>query len=165
MWIDIIRSIEDRRKNGNELSYLNTNIDSHLGYYIILLLGHIFDFKLIDDNIKIYDKLNNTNIENSFLIFYIQTHLIRELTLEKNNCERDYQGILNNIQYITCANNMNQNIMDVNNDISRLNELLKMNKNHIKNINNLIKLINNKFNNKRSIVNLIESIRDIKKYL
>tara|TARA_B110001469_G_C9642141_1_gene323215 strand:- start:184 stop:699 length:516 start_codon:yes stop_codon:yes gene_type:complete len=171
MWIDIIRNIEDRRKNGNDLSYLNTNIDSHLGYYIMQLVSHIFDFNLVENNIKIHDTVHNTNREHSFLLFYLQTQLLRELTLEKNNSEREYQGVINNIQYITSVNNINNNtnIMDsninINNDINRLNELLSINKAHIKNINNLIKLINNKFRDRRSIVNLIESIRDIKKYL
>ena len=171
MWIDILRNLEDRRKNGGDLSYLNTSIDSHLGYYIMQLVCHIFDFSLVENNIKIYDTVHNTNREHSFLLFYLQTHLLRELTLEKNNCERDYGGIINNIQYITSASSINQNtnVMDsnvnINNDINRLNELLSINKAHIKNINNLIKLINNKFRDRRSIVNLIESIRDIKKYL
>ena len=167
MWIDILRNLEDRRSNGNNLSYLNTNIDSHLAYYIMELVGHIFEFNLIDNNIKIIDTIHNTNREHCFLLFYLQTHLLRELTLEKNNCEREYGGIINNIQYITSASNINQNTMDlnINGDITRLNELLKINKNHIKNIKNLIKLINNKFKDRRSIVNLMESIRDIKKYL
>ena len=167
MWIDILRNLEDRRSNGNNLSYLNTNIDSHLAYYIMELVGHIFEFNLIDNNIKIIDTIHNTNREHCFLLFYLQTHLLRELTLEKNNCEREYGGIINNIQYITSASNINENTMDlnINGNITRLNELLKINKNHIKNIKNLIKLINNKFKDRRSIVNLIESIRDIKKYL
>lgn len=167
MWIDILRNLEDRRSNGNNLSYLNTNIDSHLAYYIMELVGHIFEFNLIDNNIKIIDTIHNTNREHCFLLFYLQTHLLRELTLEKNNCEREYGGIINNIQYITSASNINENTMDlnINGDITRLNELLKINKNHIKNIKNLIKLINNKFKDRRSIVNLMESIRDIKKYL
>ena len=167
MWIDILRNLEDRRSNGNNLSYLNTNIDSHLAYYIMELVGHIFEFNLIDNNIKIIDTIHNTNREHCFLLFYLQTHLLRELTIEKNNCEREYGGIINNIQYITSASNINENTMDlnINGDITRLNELLKINKNHIKNIKNLIKLINNKFKDRRSIVNLMESIRDIKKYL
>jgi hypothetical protein len=167
MWIDILRNLEDRRSNGNNLSYLNTNIDSHLAYYIMELVGHIFEFNLIDNNIKIIDTIHNTNREHCFLLFYLQTHLLRELTLEKNNCEREYGGIINNIQYITSASNINENTMDlnINGNITRLNELLKINKNHIKNIKNLIKLINNKFKDRRSIVNLMESIRDIKKYL
>lgn len=167
MWIDILRNLEDRRSNGNNLSYLNTNIDSHLAYYIMELVGHIFEFNLVDNNIKIIDTIHNTNREHCFLLFYLQTHLLRELTLEKNNCEREYSGIINNIQYISSASNINENIMDlnINGDITRLNELLKINKNHIKNIKNLIKLINNKFKDRRSIVNLMESIRDIKKYL
>ena len=131
------------------------------------LVGHIFEFNLIDNNIKIIDTIHNTNREHCFLLFYLQTHLLRELTLEKNNCEREYGGIINNIQYITSASNINENTMDlnINGNITRLNELLKINKNHIKNIKNLIKLINNKFKDRRSIVNLMESIRDIKKYL
>jgi len=167
MWIDILRNLEDRRSNGNNLSYLNTNIDSHLAYYIMELVGHIFEFNLIYNNIKIIYTIHNTNREHCFLLFYLQTHLLRELTLEKNNCEREYGGIINNIQYITSASNINENTMDlnINGNITRLNELLKINKNHIKNIKNLIKLINNKFKDRRSIVNLMESIRDIKKYL
>ena len=69
MWIDIIRNIEDRRKNGNDLSYLNTNIDSHLGYYIMQLVSHIFDFNLVENNIKIHDARMPVRLAEFFISF------------------------------------------------------------------------------------------------
>jgi hypothetical protein len=101
MWAGKIQNIQVRRIDGNDLDFLNLNLNLHLAKYFQILLEGVFEFKIIladddPDNLEDYEININYLANNNDAVFdvlqfthWLQMTLYRELIHEKTNLLND----------------------------------------------------------------------------
>ena len=127
MWAEKVQNLQVRRISGNDLEYLNLNLNLHYAKFFMILLEEYFrfelsfngeddqeveDFENYDLNIQYLANNNDSDFDINHFMHWTQMTFYKELIQEKRELEENNENSLND-EYI---NHLNE-VLDLMNDM------------------------------------------------